>query len=310
MPIKNNSARPFLKWAGGKTQLIDTFQKYYPAELKSGKIKQYIEPFLGSGAVFFDVVKNFDVGSAFLGDINDELILVWRVIQNDVEKLIGILERYARKYKQLDNEKRKQVFYDVRKTYNQHRFKINYKTYSENWVSRAAQLIFLNRTCFNGLFRMNSKGEFNTPTGDYKNPKICDAQNLFMVAEILQIAEIRTLHFTDIQKTVEKNSFVYFDPPYRPLSKTAHFTSYSRFQFNDEQQIELAKLFTQLDKKQSKLMLSNSDPKNVNPQDDFFDDLYKEYNLFRVKANRMINSDKAKRGPINEILVTNYRVTG
>lgn len=300
--------KPFLKWAGGKSQLINTFQKYYPAELKKGKIKQYVEPFLGSGAVFFDVMQKYPITSAFLSDINEELILTYIVIQKHVEKMIDRLEQHAKSYLKREQKKRKEFYYEIRESYNQQRGDIDYHKYSENWIERAAQLIFLNKTCFNGLFRMNLEGRFNTPAGDYRNPRICDTENLLKVADLLQKAEIKSLHFTEIKTVAQKHSFVYFDPPYRPLSRTAKFTSYSTFQFDDQQQVELAKLFKHLDKKQSKLMLSNSDPKNENPNDNFFDGLYRNYHLFRVKANRMINADKTKRGQINEILVTNYEV--
>jgi len=301
-------AKPFLKWAGGKTQHIKKFQKFYPAELKSGKIKRYFEPFLGSGAVFFDVAQKYKIDSALLCDINEELILTYLVIQCDVDKLLEYLQRYKKSYLKLDTEKQKEFYYELRTNYNLQRFNIDYKKYSEYWIPRAAQLIFMNKTCYNGLFRMNSKGEFNSPVGRYKNPKIFDEENLQQISELLQMAEVCKLHFSDIKSKARKSSFVYFDPPYRPLNRTASFTSYSTFQFNDPQQVELANLFKALDKKQAKLMLSNSDPKNEDPNDNFFDELYEDYHLYRIKANRMINSKKDRRGKINEILVVNYNV--
>ncbi|MCH8955237.1 DNA adenine methylase [candidate division KSB1 bacterium] len=301
-------AQPFLKWAGGKTQHIKKFQKFYPAELKNGKIKRYFEPFLGSGAVFFDVAQKYKIDSALLCDINEELILTYLVIQRDVDKLLEYLQRYKKSYLKLDTEKQKEFYYELRTNYNLQRFNIDYKKYSEYWIPRAAQLIFMNKTCYNGLFRMNSKGEFNSPVGRYKNPKIFDEENLQKISELLQMAEICKLHFADIKSKARKSSFVYFDPPYRPLNRTASFTSYSTLQFSDPQQIELANLFKALDKRQAKLMLSNSDPKNEDPSDNFFDELYEDYHLYRIKANRMINSKKDKRGKINEILVLNYDV--
>ncbi len=299
-------AQPFLKWAGGKTQHIKKFQNFYPPELKNGKIKRYFEPFLGSGAVFFDVAQKYKIDSALLCDINEELILTYLVIQRHVDKLLEYLQRYKKSYLKLDTEKQKEFYYELRTNYNLQRFNIDYKKYSENWIPRAAQLIFMNKTCYNGLFRMNSKGEFNSPVGRYKSPKIFDEENLQRISELLQMAEVCKLHFADIKSKARKSSFVYFDPPYRPLNRTASFTSYSTFQFNDTQQIELANLFKTLDKKQAKLMLSNSDPKNEDPNDNFFDELYEDYHLYRIKANRMINSKKNKRGKINEILVLNY----
>ena len=299
-------AKPFLKWAGGKTQLIKKFQKFYPNELKAGKIDRYIEPFLGSGAVFFDIAQNYKINSAFLCDINEELILTFQVVQKNVEKLIDCLEKHKKSYYRLNKEKRKEYFYKERKRFNQQKKDIDFDSFSEKWINRAAQIIFLNKTCYNGLFRMNSKGEFNSPVGSYSKPQIIDAQNLLRVAKLLKCAEIIRLNFSKITRRVTKNSFVYFDPPYRPLNNTAHFTSYSTFKFNEEQQYHLAELFKVLDKKKAKLMLSNSDPKNEKPDDNFFDNLYQDYHIHTVTANRMINSNKDKRGEVNEILVLNY----
>jgi len=189
------------------------------------------------------------------------------------------------------------------------RFNFDYDNYSEQWFPRASQLIFLNRTCFNGLYRVNSKGEFNSPAGDYDNPTICDEQNLIAVHQVLQIAEIKKADFKEIVSDMKSESFVYFDPPYRPISKTASFKAYCKYGFADNKQIELAKLFKDLDKDGVKVMLSNSDPKNNDPSDNFFDEIYSDFNIIRVPARRMINSDPTKRGTINEIVVTNYSIT-
>jgi DNA adenine methylase len=301
-------ARPFLKWAGGKSQLLEKFQSLYPPELREGKIRTYYEPFLGSGAVFFHVAQQYAIKQACLYDINEELILAYSVVQSDVNSLLEILSRYQKKYKKLDKEKRHQFFYAQRSDYNSKRFTTNYKKYSEQWVQRAAQLIFLNRTCYNGLYRVNSKGEFNSPVGDYVNPTICDEPNLLAVNKVLAIAEIKKADFTQVKKDLKSKSFVYFDPPYRPISKTANFKAYSKHEFADSEQQKLANLFTELDNQGARLMLSNSDPKNINPRDNFFDELYAAYEITRVPARRMINSDSTKRGRINEIVVTNYPV--
>jgi len=302
----NVGARPFLKWAGGKGQLLDKFQDLYPKQLKDKKIKTFYEPFLGSGAVFFDIAQNYEIESAFLYDINEELILTYKVIQKDVSILIDFLYRYQKNYLKLDKAKRQDFFYDQRTKYNSQRSNINYEKYSEKWFPRAAQLIFLNRTCFNGLYRVNSKGEFNSPAGDYDNPTICDESNLLAVSKVLEIAEIKKADFKEIINDLKAKSFIYFDPPYRPISKTASFKAYSKHDFADNEQFQLAKLYKQLDKKGSKVMLSNSDPKNNDPSDNFFDDIYHGFNIHRVPARRMINSDPTKRGSINEIVVTNY----
>ncbi|HOR39665.1 MAG: Dam family site-specific DNA-(adenine-N6)-methyltransferase [Paludibacteraceae bacterium] len=305
----NVGAKPFLKWAGGKGQLLDIFQKLYPEQLKRKKIKNFYEPFLGSGAVFFDITQKYEIENAFLYDINEELILAYKVIQRDVSKLIDFLHRYQKTYLKLDKVKRKEFFYNQRTNYNLQRFNIDYDKYSENWVPRAAQLIFLNKTCFNGLYRVNLKGEFNSPVGDYDNPTICDEQNLLAVNKVLEIAEIKKADFKDIVTDLRSDSFVYFDPPYRPISKTASFKAYHKQGFTDSEQLQLAQLFKQLDSEGSFVMLSNSDPKNIDPDDNFFDDMYNGFNIVRVPARRMINSDPTKRGRINEIVVTNYTTT-
>jgi DNA adenine methylase len=302
-------AKPFLKWAGGKAQLIEKFQALYPNQLKQKKIKNFFEPFLGSGAVFFDIAQNYGIDTACLYDINEELILTYRVIQQDVSKLLDFLYRYQRNYLKLDGKKRTEFFYEQRVNYNLQRFNIDYNNYSEQWFPRAAQLIFLNRTCYNGLYRVNSKGEFNSPAGDYVNPTICDEENLLAVHRVLQIAEIKRADFRQVVADLKTKSFVYFDPPYRPISNTANFKSYSRQPFADPEQIQLAKLFKQLDKLGAQVMLSNSDPRNNNPADDFFDTLYRGYTITRIPAKRMINSNPKKRGAINEIVVTNYAVS-
>ena len=304
----NVGARPFLKWAGGKGQLLEKFQELYPKQLKQKKIKTFYEPFLGSGAVFFDIAQHYDIESAYLYDINDELILTYKAIQRDVTKLLDFLYRYQKKYIKLDKKQRQEFFYDQRTNYNLQRFNIDYDKYSEQWFPRAAQLIFLNKTCFNGLYRVNSKGEFNSPAGDYDNPTICDEQNLLAVHQVLQIAEIKKADFKEIVTDLKAKSFVYFDPPYRPISKTASFNTYSKHHFADNQQVQLAELFKQLDKKGTQVMLSNSDPKNNDPSDNFFDDIYSDYYITRVPARRIINSDPTKRGTINEIVVTNYSI--
>lgn len=302
----NVGARPFLKWAGGKGQLLTKFQELYPKQLVDKQINTFYEPFLGSGAVFFDIAQNYNIERAFLYDINEELILTYQVVQKDVSKLLDFLYRYQRDYIKLDKSKRQEYFYSQRTNYNLQRFNIDYNKYSELWFPRAAQLIFLNRTCFNGLYRVNSKGEFNSPAGDYDNPTICDENNLLAVSKVLQIAEIKKADFKEIINDLKSRSFVYFDPPYRPISKTASFKAYSKHNFADNEQIQLAQLYKRLDYEGVKVMLSNSDPKNNNPNDNFFDEIYNGYNIYRVPAKRMINSDASKRGLINEIVVTNY----
>lgn len=302
-------AKPFLKWAGGKGQLLEKFLSFYPPELKEGEIKNYYEPFIGGGAVFFDVVQRYKIHSAVLYDINEDLVLAYKVIQKDVQKLIEILFTIRKKYEKLEEEKRAEFYYSTRKKFNSTLSIIDYSVYSEKWIQRAAQIIFLNKTCFNGLFRFNSKGEYNVPVGSYKNPKILDEENLLNVSEILNIATIKKADFSEVEKVADADSFIYFDPPYRPLNASSSFTSYSKNKFGDAEQIKLAELFKRLNKKGMKLMLSNSDPKNDNPNDNFFDEIYKDFNIARIPATRMINSNASKRNAINEIVVTNYKAS-
>jgi len=297
---------PFLKWAGGKGQLIKQLAEYLPEELGRKSIRRYIEPFIGGGALFFFIAQTYRPDELFINDVNPELILAYKTIQKDVKTLITILDEQEKKYHKFSEEHRKEYFYQIRKKYNSNINNINYSIYSSDWLERTAELIFLNRTCFNGLFRVNSKGEFNVPYGKYLNPKICDSENLLGVADLLQNTVISRMDYTFCDELVDNDSFVYFDPPYRPLSVTSSFTSYSSQEFNDNEQIRLAKFFSSLNNKGGKLMLSNSDPKNTNPTDTFFDDLYGAFNIHRIDAYRNINSKSDGRGQIKEILVLNY----
>ena len=301
------TAKPFLKWAGGKGQLIESLVNLFPAEIQTGEIKKYAEPFIGGGALFFYVAQNYpQVERFFISDANQELVLAYTTIREDVESLILFLATLEKRYHALDNSAQKEFFYEQRRSFNEKLTTIEFSKFQEGWVERTAEIIFLNRTCFNGLFRVNSKGEFNVPFGDYKNPRICDADNLRAVSEVLQKTEIKLGDFTVSEEFIDSSTFVYFDPPYRPISKTASFTSYSKFDFDDEAQKRLAKYYQLLSQKGPKLMLSNSDPKNENPEDHFFEDLYQGFHIQRVNASRMINSDKNGRGKIKELIIINY----
>ena len=305
-------AKPFLKWAGGKSQLLDQFEDYFPQELRNGGFEHYYEPFVGGGAVFFYLAQKYEgkLGKAHLYDINEELILAYKVLQNSIDKLIDGLSLYVERYANLDADGRQNYFYEMRSTFNETR-PTDFDTYDEaTWSLRAAQLIFLNKTCFNGLFRVNKRGEFNVPFGRYKNPSIFDRANLEKVAELLQGVEVEKLSFTDLKSKIKGKAFVYFDPPYRPISKTANFTAYSKFDFNEQAQIGLANLIKalQVEFPDIRLMLSNSDPKNEDVEDNFFEDHYPEPQFYtnNVRATRMINCDATKRGHINELIITNY----
>ncbi|MBI5935289.1 MAG: DNA adenine methylase [Chloroflexi bacterium] len=300
-------AKPFLKWAGGKGQLLDTLDSLLPVEIRSGEIKKYAEPFIGGGAFFFHVAQNYpDIGEFFISDVNPELILVYKTIQSDVENLILQLEEIELEYHDLSDIKQKKFFYNKRDEFNKNLTAIDLTRFQSEWVTRAAVLIFLNRTCFNGLFRVNSKGAFNVPFGDHNNPKICDAANLRSVSLLLQKTRIECGEFEISKDFIDDKTFVYFDPPYRPLSKTSNFNSYSRAEFGDEAQKRLAKYFATLSSKGAKLMLSNSEPKNEDPHDLFFEELYKGFKIEIVLAARNINSGTDKRGKIKELVITNY----
>lgn len=300
-------AKPFLKWAGGKSQLLPQMRCYYPAELGNGAIYRYIEPFLGGGAAYLDIAQRFDIEESHLFDINEELILTYRVVQHDPGALIEQLTAHRQHYVALSETARSAYFYCVRERYNAQKSSVDFQTYSSAWVERAADMIFLNKTCFNGLFRVNASGLFNVPFGHYRNPVIFEEENLLYISQLLQNATLHAGSFEACAFLVDKHSFVYFDPPYRPISPTASFTSYSRAKFDDNEQRRLAQFYGHLAAESgAKLMLSNSDPKNLDAKDNFFDDLYAPFTVRRVKAKRMINSVGDERGPINEILVTNY----
>lgn len=301
-----NVIKPILKWAGGKGQLLEQIAKYLPQQLIEGKIDCYIEPFIGGGAVFFWIAQNFNIKEFYLSDINQELILLYKTIQKDVSSLVEELKRIENEYLILNEEKRKIYFLNKRESYNNFKDRIDIKNFDISWFSRAAQIIFLNRTCFNGLFRVNKKGYFNVPFGNYKNPRICHTDNLISASKLLQKATIQYFDFSEIQSLATPKTFVYFDPPYRPLTKTASFKSYSQFDFNDEDQKRLASFYQKLDRQGTKLMLSNSDPKNIDKNDNFFDELYSNFTINRIQANRMINSKASNRGAISELLITNY----
>lgn len=304
--INLSIAKPFLKWAGGKTQLLEQFVEYFPPELKNGSLKNYYEPFLGGGAVFFFIAQNYPIKNAYLSDVNEDLVLTFSVVQQNVLELIDELTSLKSDYLNRDEHEREKYFYKIRELYNSERAKTVFKKYSSDLIPRAAKLIFLNKTCFNGLFRLNRKGEFNVPFGRYKNPGILDQDNLISASRILQIAEIFLTDFENIKNRINDDFFIYFDPPYRPISLTSSFTSYSKFDFTEEDQKRLAQFYRELGINGNKLMLSNSDPKNENPSDHFFENLYDKFNIIRVQASRMINCNGDKRGKINELLILNY----
>jgi len=297
-------AKPFLKWAGGKGQLIEKFNLFYPDELASGKIRTYIEPFVGGGAVLFDVLQKFDIERAVIIDLNKELINSYLCIKVDVKKIIEKLETLQKIFIDLSVEQKNKYFLSIRKKYNSIKLNGQYD------FEKAADFIFLNKTGFNGLYRVNSKGEYNVPFGKYKNPLICDKENLLLISKVLNKVEILHGDYSECKNFIDKDTFIYIDPPYRPITSTQSFVGYSQNGFNDNNQKELANFFKETSVIGCKIMLSNSDPKNSNPKDNFFDDLYKDFNIKRINAKRMINCQADKRGDITEIVVRNYKRRG
>lgn len=292
--------KPFIKWAGGKKQLLPDIKKVLPDGFGS-RITKYAEPFIGGGAVLFEILSTFNLSEIYISDINEDLITTYQVVRDKPEELISHLKEWETAYRPLSEEKRKEYYYDARTRFN--RIRINNDPGN---VELASLFIFLNRTCFNGLYRVSPKTGFNVPMGGYKNPKILNEENLRNISEALKTVEIVHGSFEDSEPFIDSNTFVYFDPPYRPLSETSSFTSYAETDFTDNDQKSLATYFRHLDKKGAKLLLSNSDPKNTNPNDTFFDDLYAGFTIRRVEASRMINSNAAKRGKISELLISNY----
>lgn len=295
--LDTHSAKPFIKWVGGKTQLLDDIKKSLPRDFSQRNKVTYIEPFVGGGAVLFWILQKYpNITKAIINDINAELICTYQVIKSDVEKLIIELNRLQTDYLSLDEVARKEYYLSQRTCFND---------VNKSDVETAALFIFLNRTCFNGLYRVNSKGKFNVPHGRYANPKICDEETLRADSTILQRVEILCGDFAQTEKYAGNNVLYYFDPPYRPLTETSAFTSYSKDGFDDKEQRRLRDFCNQIAKKHSLFVASNSDPQNVNTDDDFFDHLYRMFSIKRVFASRMINSKKNGRGAISEIMISN-----
>lgn len=296
--MNNRAAKPFLKWAGGKTQLISEIQQKLPGFIK-GESFTYIEPFVGSGAVMFWMIENFDnIDSIVINDINKDLTDSYLTIKENVEELITILSVWQNEYYNLVNnaKEKKEYYYNKRKVFNER---------NSNRTIQSALFIFLNKTCFNGLYRVNRKNEFNVPIGSYKKPLICNSDNLRLVMNALKNVTILNGDYTETLKYSTKNTIFYLDPPYKPLSETSSFNSYAKDTFDDSEQVRLRDFCTLLDKLDHQWILSNSDLKSKNPDDDFFDELYADFNINRVLAKRSINANPAKRGNLTELLITN-----
>lgn len=301
MNVSHSNAKPFLKWAGGKSQLVNEIRRSLPSDISLFKELVYVEPFVGSGAVFFWFMRTHkNVKKAIINDINGSICAAYKTIRDHHEELIQRLTELQNEYRALENViDQKSYFLEAR---------TNFNLGSTNDVENTANLIFLNRTCFNGLYRVNSKGKFNVPFGRYKNPRICDKETIQADSRILQDVEILNCDYSATLQRVEseKHVFFYFDPPYKPISKTSSFNAYSSKTFDDVEQGRLRNFCNELNRRSFYWLLSNSDLKNTNNEDHYFDELYNGFHIRRVDARRNINSKSSGRGTIKELLISNY----
>ncbi len=294
----NKTAKPFLKWAGGKTQLISDIEQALPTDMMRTGFT-YIEPFAGSGAVLFWMINNFpNLKRAVINDINEDLINTYKTISSKPDELIATLEILQKEFHDLEGseDNKKYYYYQKRALYNSRKEEKNVQS---------ALFIFLNRACFNGLYRVNKKNEYNVPMGSYKKPTICDKANILAVSEALQKVEILCGDFEQTLDFADENTLFYFDPPYKPLSETSSFNSYAKDEFNDKEQIRLRDFCNKLDALNHTWILSNSDVNGGKENDSFFDDLYADFSISRVNAKRSINANAEKRGILTELLITN-----
>jgi DNA adenine methylase len=290
----NSNAKPFVKWVGGKGQLLSVIKNELPEYLFDYSEVTYIEPFVGGGAMLFWMLENIrNISNVIINDINFDLTKAYLTVKTDVNNLILLLTEIQENYFSLKTEEnRKNYFLDKRERYN---------TKSLDNIENTALFIFLNRTCFNGLYRVNNKGLFNVPFGKYDKPTICDEKTLLADSELLQKVEILTGDFAQTLQYAKENTLFYLDPPYKPLSQTSNFNSYAKEDFNDAEQIRLKHFCDELHGKGNHWLLSNSDPDN-----NFFDDLYSSYQINRVWASRSVNANPEKRGKLTELLIKNY----
>lgn len=297
--MKKHRAKPFVKWAGGKGQLLEQLQRLLPADFASRRNVTYVEPFVGGGAMLFFMLQQYpNISHAVINDINEDLTKCYKIIRDNPLELIGELGDIQTEFYALKNEsEQKEYFLKCRDSFNA-------KNLDE--LKNTVLFVFLNRTCFNGLYRVNKRGLFNVPFGKYKFPTICDPETILADSRLLQNTEILTGDFKATGSYIDKDSFFYFDPPYRPLNSTSNFNSYSKEEFDDNSQIALRFFCDKLDHNGANFMLSNSDCSGNGSCDSFFDNLYEKYNINRVWATRNVNADASKRGKLTEILVCNF----
>ncbi len=294
-------AKPFIKWVGGKGQLIEQLEALLPADFAERENVRYIEPFVGGGAMLFYMLQTYsNIASAVINDINPELTNCYIVVRDNPTELIKSLSEIQKEYHGIKEEDtRREFFLSQRDLFN---------SKSLTSIENATLFFFLNRTCFNGLYRVNKSGFFNVPFGKYVTPTICDPEIIYADSELLQKVEILTGDFEYTYGKIEGNTFFYFDPPYRPLSDTSSFKDYSKEDFNDAAQIRLKRFCDKLNNIGVQFLLSNSDCLGKNGEDRFFDDLFDDYEITRVWASRNINAIASKRGKLTEIAVRNYQL--
>mgnify|MGYP003305654993 CR=1 FL=1 len=292
-------AKPFIKWVGGKGQLIEQLEALLPADFSGRENVTYIEPFVGGGAMLFYMLQKYpNIKSAVINDINPDLTLCYQVVRDNPTELIKYLGAIQSEYHALQTEEERKLFFLQQRD--------RFNTKSLNPIENSTLFFFLNRTCFNGLYRVNKAGKFNVPFGKYSTPTICDADTIYADSRLLQKVEIMTGDFEQTFVKINGNTFFYFDPPYRPLSNTSSFKDYSKEDFNDDAQIRLKHFCDRLNEIDVDFMLSNSDCLGKDGIDRFFDDLFIDYGIERVWASRNVNAIASKRGKLTELLVRNY----
>lgn len=298
--MTTNKAKPFVKWVGGKGQLIDSIAKHLPIGFNQKKSITYIEPFLGGGAMLFYMLRTFgNINRVIINDINPELATCYEIVRDKPNELIKALSSIQEEYFATSEEEKKDYYIHIRNKYN---------AKPVDPVETTTFFFFLNRTCFNGLYRVNKAGLFNVPYGRYKNPNICNSETILADSALLQKVEILTGDFEQTFNYIDNNTFFYFDPPYRPLSSTSNFNDYAKETFDDTEQIRLKNYCDKINAAGCLFLLSNSDSFDKDKQEYFFDQLYKDYFIERVKANRSVNANGEKRNKINEILIRNYNI--
>ena len=292
-------AKPFIKWVGGKSQLISQLEALLPSDFRRWEDVTYIEPFVGGGAMLFYMLSTYpNIHRAVINDINPDLTTCYRTVRDAPDALLSALSEIQQEYDSLGSEEARSDFY--------YRMRDCFNAKNLDPVQNTTLFFFLNRTCFNGLYRVNSKGGFNVPFGKYESPSLYSAEVIYADSELLQNVEILTGDFEQTFNRMKGNTLFYFDPPYRPLSNTSSFNNYSKEAFNDSAQVRLKRFCDRIHEAGGHFMLSNSDCKAKNADDTFFDELYLNYNIERVWASRSVNSNATKRGKLTELLVCNY----